>query len=64
MSTATNTRLTLAAEPREITGKKVAVLRRAGRLPGVVYGHGVSSESVTVDAHEFDQCEASKFRAR
>jgi large subunit ribosomal protein L25 len=55
MSTATTTRLSLAAEPREVTGKKVAVLRRAGRLPGVVYGHGVTSESVSLDAHEFDQ---------
>jgi len=54
MSTATSTRLTLSAEPREQLGKKVAVLRRAGRLPAVVYGHGVGSESVSIDAHEFD----------
>ena len=52
MSTA---RATLAAEHRDITGKKVARLRRAGRLPGVVYGHGVDSTSITVDAHEFEQ---------
>jgi large subunit ribosomal protein L25 len=51
MSTA---RPTLAAKNREITGKKVAVLRRAGQLPGVMYGHGESSKSVSVDAHEFD----------
>jgi large subunit ribosomal protein L25 len=54
MSTAPSSRLNLAAEPRELTGKKVAILRRAGRLPGVVYGHGISSENVSVDAHEFD----------
>jgi large subunit ribosomal protein L25 len=48
-------RATLAAEHREITGKKVATLRRAGRLPAVVYGHGVDSASVSVDAHEFEQ---------
>jgi large subunit ribosomal protein L25 len=48
-------RATLAAEHREITGKKVAGLRRAGRLPGVVYGHGIESDSVSVDAHEFEQ---------
>ena len=47
-------RPTLVAQHREITGKAVARLRRAGRLPAVVYGHGVSSSSVTVDAHEFD----------
>jgi large subunit ribosomal protein L25 len=54
MSTATSVRPTLAAAPREITGKKVAGLRRNGQLPGVVFGHGDASESVTVDAHEFE----------
>jgi len=52
MSTA---RATLAAEHREVLGKKVATLRRAGRLPAVVYGHGEPSDSVSVDAHEFEQ---------
>ncbi|HEX5149277.1 MAG TPA: 50S ribosomal protein L25 [Candidatus Limnocylindrales bacterium] len=52
MSTA---RATLAAEHRDIIGKKVATLRRAGRLPAVVYGHGVASDSISVDAHEFEQ---------
>jgi large subunit ribosomal protein L25 len=45
----------LAATRREITGKKVAAIRRDGRLPGVVFGRGLSSESVSVDAHEFEQ---------
>jgi large subunit ribosomal protein L25 len=45
----------LAAASRTVTGKKVARLRHDGLLPGVVYGHGVDSEPVTVDAHEFDQ---------
>ena len=44
----------LAAEPREMTGKAVSRLRRAGRLPAVVYGHGVPSSNVSVDAHEFE----------
>jgi large subunit ribosomal protein L25 len=52
MSTA---RATLAAEHRELTGKKVAHLRKAGRLPAVVYGHGVASASVSIDTHEFEQ---------
>ena len=52
MSTA---RATLAAENRDIIGKKVAQLRRAGRLPAVVYGHGVDSTSISVDAHDFEQ---------
>ena len=54
MPTATSTRLTLAAEPRELLGKKVASLRRDGRLPAVVYGHGEGSENVSIDAHDFE----------
>ena len=44
----------LVAERRTVTGKAVARLRKEGRLPAVVYGHGTESEPVTVDAHEFD----------
>ncbi len=51
MSTA---RPTLAAEHREITGKAVNRLRKEGRLPAVVYGHGAGSSNVTIDAHEFE----------
>jgi large subunit ribosomal protein L25 len=47
-------RPTLAAQHREITGKAVAHLRKAGRLPAVVYGRGEPSTNVTVDSHEFD----------
>jgi large subunit ribosomal protein L25 len=54
MATATSSRPSLAAEPRAITGKKVATIRRSGRLPAVVYGHGEASESVSIDAHEFE----------
>jgi large subunit ribosomal protein L25 len=54
MSAATATRPTLAAQPREISGKRVATLRRSGLLPGVVFGHGLDSTSVSVDAHEFE----------
>src|SRR3954447_16471321 len=54
MSTAPTTRLSLAAEPRQELGKKVAVLRRGGRLPAVVFGRGLDSENVSVDAHEFE----------
>jgi large subunit ribosomal protein L25 len=44
----------LVAERRTVTGKAVARLRKEGRLPAVVYGHGTESEPVTVDAHDFD----------
>lgn len=49
-----NARPTLAAAPRETTGKAVSRLRREGKLPGVVYGHGVESKNVTLDTHEFE----------
>lgn len=51
----TTTRPKLAAANRDVTGKKVAALRRGGRLPGVVFGRGVGSSNVSIDAHEFDQ---------
>lgn len=51
MSTA---RPKLAAARREITGKKVAHLRREGRLPGVIFGRGLESNNVSVDTHEFE----------
>jgi large subunit ribosomal protein L25 len=54
MATATSTRPTLAAEPREISGKRVAGLRRDGRLPAVVFGRGLDSTSVSIDTHAFD----------
>lgn len=52
MSTA---RPTLAATRRTVIGKKVARLRRDGRLPAVVFGRGLESSSVSVDTHEFEQ---------
>jgi Ribosomal L25p family len=47
-------RPSLAAARREILGKKVAHLRRAGQLPAVVFGHGEPSTPVTFAAHAFD----------
>jgi large subunit ribosomal protein L25 len=44
----------LAATRRTITGKAVSRLRRDGQLPAVVYGHGVASESIQLDARDFD----------
>ncbi|HXG39874.1 MAG TPA: 50S ribosomal protein L25 [Candidatus Limnocylindrales bacterium] len=45
----------LVVQPRELTGKAVARLRRAGILPAVVFGHGVPSRNVQLDTHEFEQ---------
>ncbi len=47
-------RPTLAAKGRETTGKAVSRLRKTGLLPGVVYGRGVESSNVSIDAHEFE----------
>lgn len=49
------TRPTLAATDRTVSGKAVAQLRKTGLLPAVVFGHGLDSQSVTVDAHEFEK---------
>ena len=50
----TTSRPRLAAEPRTVTGKKVAILRREGKVPAVVYGHGHGSQPVQLDAHELE----------
>ncbi|HEY2888016.1 MAG TPA: 50S ribosomal protein L25 [Candidatus Limnocylindrales bacterium] len=44
----------LAAHHRDVTGKKVAALRREGLLPAVVFGHGRASDNVSVDAKAFE----------
>lgn len=49
-----STRPSLAAEPRTVTGKKVNSLRREGILPAVIFGHGRESESIQIDAHEWE----------
>ena len=36
----------LVVEARQVTGKKVAALRRAGILPGNLFGKGIESESI------------------
>lgn len=51
----TATRPSLKAQPRTITGKHVARLRKTGQLPAVVYGRGEPSTNVTLDLHEFEQ---------
>ncbi len=50
----TTTRPKLAATERRVFGKRVAGLRRSGSLPAVIYGHGVPSQSITIDAHDFE----------
>ncbi len=45
-------KVVLKATKREALGKKVGALRRAGQLPAVLYGHGVKSTPIMLDAHE------------
>jgi large subunit ribosomal protein L25 len=46
-------RAVIEAEPRTILGKQVARLRREGILPANVFGRGVESTAVSVDARTF-----------
>lgn len=39
----------LAATTRTVTGKKVKQLRRAGQVPVIAYGHGITPTALTVD---------------
>jgi large subunit ribosomal protein L25 len=46
----------LAAEPRTDTGKGAARrVRASGRVPAVLYGHGIKPEPLSVDARDFSQ---------
>lgn len=45
----------LAAEIRNVTGRKVKHLRRQGWLPATVYGKGLMSKSVQIKDKEFEK---------
>ena len=45
-------KVALKATKREVLGKKVGALRRAGKLPAVMYGHGIKSTPVMLDDRE------------
>jgi large subunit ribosomal protein L25 len=46
-------RVVIEAAPRSVLGKKVKILRREGRLPANIFGRGVASTAVEVNAKEF-----------
>jgi large subunit ribosomal protein L25 len=48
-------RTELEVETREVKGKKVAVLRRAGVLPGNVFGRGLDSVAVQMTAEAMEK---------
>jgi large subunit ribosomal protein L25 len=45
-------KVVLKATRRSVTGKQVRALRRAGELPGVIYGHNVEPIVISMDARE------------
>ena len=47
---AASTTLALAAKPRSERRRHAHALRREGRVPGVLYGHNVQSQAVSVEA--------------
>ncbi len=44
--------IVVKATHREVIGKQVRALRRAGKLPAVLYGSGVEPTPILVDMHE------------
>lgn len=45
----------LNAKNRELTGKKVASLRQAGKIPAVLYGHGVANKNLELNYTNFEK---------
>ena len=45
-------KVVLKATKREVLGRQVGALRRAGKLPAVMYGHGIASTPISLEAHE------------
>lgn len=51
-----NKTLTLEAKTREHTGSKASArVRKEGRVPAIVYGHGQDPVAISLDAHDFSQ---------
>ncbi|RWZ79677.1 MAG: 50S ribosomal protein L25 [Candidatus Chaera renei] len=48
-------KIELSLQPRGVTGKKVAVLRRQGEVPGVIYGADMTAENVSAPALLMDK---------
>lgn len=48
-------KVVLKATKRTVIGKQVSQLRRAGQLPGVIYGHKLESTPISLEAHNAGQ---------
>jgi large subunit ribosomal protein L25 len=45
-------KVVIKAKKRSVTGKQVRALRRAGELPGIIYGHNMEPVNISMDAHD------------
>ncbi len=45
-------KVVINASPRTVIGKKVGVLRREGKLPGVLYGHNITATPIIMDLRQ------------
>lgn len=48
-------KITLAATRRTVSGKSVSKLRKNGKLPAVLYGHGMESQHLELDERDFNK---------
>ena len=47
--------LKLSAQIRNLLGKKVGAVRQGGKIPAVVYGHGLANKNLELDYNAFDK---------
>lgn len=45
-------KIVIKAKPRTVIGKQVRALRRAGELPGIIYGHHIQPIPISMNAHD------------
>jgi large subunit ribosomal protein L25 len=45
-------KVVIPAKKRDVIGKKVKVLRREGKLPAIIYGHGIDPISIVLDMRD------------
>jgi large subunit ribosomal protein L25 len=45
-------KIIMKASRREVIGKQVKALRREGKLPAVIYGHGIEPTAITLEARD------------
>ncbi len=47
--------ITLKAQKRDLTGRKVSVLRKQSKIPAVLYGRGFDNQNIVVEYDDFDK---------